>query len=58
MPKANVKFKQTDISRALRAIGKSGIPMTLEITPDGAIRLIPVSSDTVKKQTEKPKTLF
>jgi hypothetical protein len=60
MPKGNVKFKQSDVTRALKAVVQSGVNMGVEITPDGTIRIIPVSVANIPtpKPQNKPKTLF
>ena len=60
MPKGNVKFKQSDVARAIRAVMQTGAPFGVEITPDGTIRLVPATTVTVNppKTTNKPKTLF
>jgi hypothetical protein len=59
MPKAKLKFKQSEVQRAIRAVAATGASMSIEIAPDGTIRLIPAqnSSHTAPPQT-KPKTLF
>jgi hypothetical protein len=60
MPKGNVKFKQSDVTRAIRAVMQTGAPFGVEITPDGTIRIIPVSGINIStpKPQNKPKTLF
>ena len=60
MPKGNVKFKQSDVTRALKAVVQTGVNMGVEITPDGTIRIIPVSGINIStpKPQNKPKTLF
>jgi hypothetical protein len=35
---------QADIARVLRALKQSGLPMRVEISPDGNIRLEPVEA--------------
>lgn len=42
MPKS--AFKQSDVTRAIRAAQAAGIPIgQVEIGPDGTIRLVPIS---------------
>jgi len=43
MPRTPARVTQADIARALRAIEQSGARFTLEIAPDGTLRLIPVN---------------
>jgi hypothetical protein len=38
------KVTQADIARAIRAVEQTGGRMAIEITPDGIIRLTPVSA--------------
>ena len=40
-----VKNTQAEIARALRAVKQVGMPMTVEIAPDGTIRLVPAAAD-------------
>lgn len=47
MPKAAAKFTQADVGRALRAANKLG--MTVEISPNGTIRVVPIEADKVAK---------
>lgn len=44
MGRGPASVSQADIARALRAIQQTGAQMALEITTDGAIRLIPVEA--------------
>ena len=44
MGRGPASVSQADIARALRAIQQTGAQMALEITSDGAIRLIPVEA--------------
>ena len=57
MPKGPVKFKQSDVARAIRAVMQTGAPFGVEITPDGTIRLMPATNVAPVKKP-KPKTLF
>jgi hypothetical protein len=59
MPKGNVRFKQSDIARAIRAVMQTGASLAVEISTDGTIRLVPATTVTPKQpKTNKPKTLF
>lgn len=58
MPKGNVKFKQSDVARAIRAVMQTGAPLGVEITPDGTIRLVPAPNVVSVKKSKKPQTLF
>lgn len=49
MPRTAAKITQADIARVLRAVGQSGLKMSLEVRPDGTIRLDPVDSAEVAK---------
>lgn len=41
MSRAPARVTQADIARALRAVAATGVPMAVEILPDGTIRLVP-----------------
>lgn len=41
MSRRAARFTQADINRALRAIAQAGVPATIEIGQDGAIRITP-----------------
>lgn len=41
MPRTAAKVTQADIARVLRAVAQSGMKMSLEVKPDGTIRLDP-----------------
>ena len=49
MPRTAAKVTQADIARVLRAVSQSGLKMSLEISPDGTMRLMPF------EQTEVPR---
>lgn len=53
MPRANVKFKQSDIVRALKAGQKVGVDFSVRIEPDGS--LLFVRSDDKKIERRPPK---
>jgi len=59
MSKSRLNFKQSDVQRAIRAVAATGASMSIEIAPDGTIRLVPAqnSAHTAPPRT-KPKTLF
>jgi hypothetical protein len=42
MPRRPARFTQADIARAIRAAEQAGSPRTVEIAPDGTIKLVPV----------------
>lgn len=42
MPRTPAKVTQADIARALRAVAQTGSRMSVQISPDGTIRLEPV----------------
>lgn len=59
MPKGRLKFKQSDVQRAIRAVSASGVSMEIVIAPDGTIRLVPAQNPSHKiANYPKPKTLF
>jgi hypothetical protein len=58
MPKGQVKFKQSDLQRAIRAIAATGASMSIEISPNGTIRLAPFPISSHTAPVKKPKTLF
>lgn len=41
MSRRPLRFREADLRRAIRAAGKEGIPMAVEISPDGLIRMVP-----------------
>lgn len=47
MANRTARNTQAEIARALRAVQQVGIPMAVEIAPDGTIRLVPVETATV-----------
>jgi len=44
MSRRAARFTQTEVSRAIRAADKASPPRTVEIGPDGVIRLVPSNS--------------
>lgn len=49
MPRTAAKITQADIARVLRAVAQSPVPVAVEVTPDGTIRLIPMAMEEAKK---------
>jgi hypothetical protein len=47
-------FKQTDISRAFRAARAAGITASVEITPDGTIRISQLTPPQEAVEAPKP----
>jgi hypothetical protein len=41
MSRTPARFTQADVARALRAVEATGAKVTLEVLPDGTIRLVP-----------------
>ncbi len=53
MPRTAATVKQADIARALRAAKQANLRMSLEILPNGSIRLVPIEKDAkVEPQNE------
>jgi len=50
MADRKASFKKADLERALKAIRDTGLTMTVEVTKDGVIRMIP--SDTMRVNVE------
>lgn len=50
MADRKASFKKADLERALKAIRDTGLIMTVEVTKDGVIRMIP--SDTMRVNVE------
>jgi len=44
MPRTPAKVTQADIARVLRAVAQSGLRLSVQIMPDGSIRLEPVDA--------------
>lgn len=44
MPRTAARVTQADIARALRAAQQVGAPAAVEVTPDGTIRIVPISA--------------
>lgn len=53
MPRTAAKVSQADIARVLRAVAQSGMRMSLEVKPDGTIRLDPADG-TSKRPVDRP----
>lgn len=52
------KNTQAEIARALRAVKQVGVPMAVEIAPDGTIRLVPVEDKAPVALAVKPVESF
>jgi hypothetical protein len=50
MPRRPARVTQADIARAIRAAEQAGSPRTVEIAPDGTIKLVPVEAGTAKAE--------
>ena len=48
MSRRPARFTQADIARAIKAVEQANAQMTVEIAPDGTIRIVP---NTLKPQT-------
>jgi hypothetical protein len=55
MPRRPARVTQADIARAIRAADKARSPRTVEITPDGTIKLVPVEAGTAKSEANGTK---
>ena len=55
MPRRPARVTQADIARAIRAAEQAGSPRTVEITPDGTIKLVPVEPGTAKPEANGKK---
>lgn len=49
MTRTTAAIKQSDVAKALRAVKQIGLPMALEILPDGAIRIVPHQPNKTEK---------
>lgn len=56
MSRTPARVTQADIARALRAIKQTGAAMSVEIAPNGTIRLVPVDSGTDRVDTASPES--
>lgn len=54
MPRAAARFRQADVTRALRAVEKAKARAEIKIEPDGTIRIIPVD-DKPDQPSQAPK---
>jgi hypothetical protein len=55
MPRRPARVTQADIARAIRAAEQAGSPRTVEVTPDGTIKLVPVEPKTAKLEASGKK---
>jgi hypothetical protein len=56
MPRRPARVTQADIARAIRAAEQAGSPRTVEITPDGTIKLVPV--EPTKPEVAKKREII
>lgn len=52
------KNTQAEIARALRAVKQVGMPMAVEIAPDGTIRLVPAQDTPPTPLAARPVESF
>jgi hypothetical protein len=43
MSKSPLKFRESELRRVIRAVAKEGVSMSVEITPNGVIRISPAA---------------
>lgn len=55
MPRTAASVTQADIARALRAVAQTGATVTVEVLPDGTIRLIPCEKREITDNKVKAK---
>ena len=55
MPRRPARVTQADIARAIRAAEQAGSARTVEVTPDGTIKLVPVEPKTAKPEASDKK---
>lgn len=55
MPRRPARATQADIARAIRAAEQAGSPRTVEVTPDGTIKLVPVEPEPAKPEASGKK---
>jgi hypothetical protein len=51
MSRAPLRFRESDITRAIKAVQKAGVTWGVEILTDGTIRLAPASTATEVKSS-------
>jgi hypothetical protein len=56
MPRRPARVTQSDIARAIRAAEQAGSPRTVEIAPDGTIKLVPV--EPTKPEVAKKREII
>lgn len=52
MSRGPCKFRQTELTRALKAARKAGVEIRLEIANDGRLILVPEKASTDKRDIE------
>jgi len=55
MPRTPARFTQADVARVIRAINSTDTIMSVEITPDGVIRIVPYEPGE-KRPVHVPKS--
>ena len=55
MPRTAARVTQADIARAWRVATASPTPAAVEVTPDGTIRIVPISGQPGGDSGEKPR---
>jgi hypothetical protein len=58
MPRRPARFLQSDVRRAIRAAEQAGSPRTVEITPDGTIKLVPVEWNAKPEANDKKREII
>lgn len=49
------RFTEADIRRAIRAVQREGAKMAVEISPDGTIRIVPITAQAVPPNEPNPR---
>lgn len=58
MSRRPARTTQADIARALRAAEKIGLKVSVEIIPDGTIRIIPQNNLEMLKSKDEPRPIL
>ncbi len=58
MSRRPARTTQADIARALRAAEKIGLKVSVEIIPDGTIRIIPQNNLEMLKSKDEPRPVL
>lgn len=51
MPTAKVRWRESEVSRLIRAAKKVGAQVRIDIRPDGTLSATPVSAEPAEKET-------